>query len=199
MTTGEKIAELRRRKGYTQEKLAEILNVSRQSVSRWEMDMAFPETEKLIKLGRLLECSIDFLLNEELQFDESLNNDISVMECFKFLHECAYFYLATSVDNKPRIRPMGLIYSDNVALYIATDKRKKVYLELLGNPYVEISSYNLRSGRWIRINGRMKPEFSDRVCEEMMIMYPMIKQEFVQKDEIFLSVFKLAIESISIH
>ncbi len=55
MTTGEKIAALRKEKGITQEALAESLKVSRQSVSRWEMDAAFPETEKLIKLSRLLE------------------------------------------------------------------------------------------------------------------------------------------------
>ena len=66
MTTGEKLAALRKRKGITQERLSEILGVSRQSVSRWEMDAAFPETEKLIKLSKLLECSVDFLLNEEL-------------------------------------------------------------------------------------------------------------------------------------
>ena len=64
MTTGEKLAALRKRKGITQERLSEILGVSRQSVSRWEMDAAFPETEKLIKLSKLLECSFDFLLNE---------------------------------------------------------------------------------------------------------------------------------------
>ena len=64
MTTGEKLATLRKRKGITQEQLAEILQVSRQSVSRWEMDAAFPETEKLVKLGKLLGCSIDFLLDE---------------------------------------------------------------------------------------------------------------------------------------
>ncbi len=45
MTTGEKISMLRRRKNITQEQLAELLGVSRQSVSRWEMDQAFPETE----------------------------------------------------------------------------------------------------------------------------------------------------------
>lgn len=43
MTTGEKLALLRKKKGMTQEELAEALQVSRQSVSRWEMDAAFPE------------------------------------------------------------------------------------------------------------------------------------------------------------
>ena len=45
MTTGEKLAALRKRKGITQDHLAEILKVSRQSVSRWELNAAFPETE----------------------------------------------------------------------------------------------------------------------------------------------------------
>lgn len=60
MTTGEKLAFLRKKKGITQEQLSEQVGVSRQSVSRWEMDAAFPETDKLIKLSRLFERSIDF-------------------------------------------------------------------------------------------------------------------------------------------
>lgn len=60
MTTGEKIAMLRKRKNITQEQLAEILGVSRQSVSRWEMDQAFPETEKLIRLSGLFPVALIF-------------------------------------------------------------------------------------------------------------------------------------------
>lgn len=70
MTTGEKLALLRKKKGMTQEELSEALQVSRQSVSRWEMDAAFPETDKLIKLSKLFECSIDFLLNDSIQESE---------------------------------------------------------------------------------------------------------------------------------
>lgn len=72
MTMGEKLAALRKKKGITQEKLAELLKVSRQSVSRWEMDAAFPETEKLIRLSRLLECSIDFLLDEDMVQEQEI-------------------------------------------------------------------------------------------------------------------------------
>lgn len=67
MTTGEKLALLRRQKGMTQEELSETLNVSRQSVSRWEMDTAFPETDKLVKLSKLFDCSIEFLLKTDYQ------------------------------------------------------------------------------------------------------------------------------------
>lgn len=65
MTTGEKLQRLRKEKNYTQEELAEIMNVSRQSISKWESDIAFPETEKLIALSKLYHCSIDYLLNSE--------------------------------------------------------------------------------------------------------------------------------------
>ena len=65
MTTGEKLQSLRKQNNYTQEELADIMNVSRQSVSRWESDIAFPETEKLITLSKLYKCSIDYLLNGE--------------------------------------------------------------------------------------------------------------------------------------
>ncbi len=65
MTTGEKLQKLRKENNYTQEELAEIMNVSRQSISKWESDIAFPETEKLIALSKLYHCSIDYLLNSE--------------------------------------------------------------------------------------------------------------------------------------
>lgn len=66
MTTGEKISKLRKEKNLTQEQFAELMNVSRQSVSKWEQDLAYPETEKLIKLCSLLQCSIDYILREEV-------------------------------------------------------------------------------------------------------------------------------------
>lgn len=65
MTLGEKITKLRKEENYTQEQLAQILNVSRQSVSKWESDLAYPETDKLLRMGRLFNCSMDYLMKEE--------------------------------------------------------------------------------------------------------------------------------------
>ena len=62
MTTGQKIYECRKRAGMTQEELAGQLNVSRQAVSKWEADAAFPETEKILALCRLFSLSADELL-----------------------------------------------------------------------------------------------------------------------------------------
>ena len=66
MTLGEKIARQRRELNYTQEQLSDILGVSRQSISKWESDIAYPETDKLIELGKLFDCSMDYLLKEEI-------------------------------------------------------------------------------------------------------------------------------------
>ena len=66
MTLGEKIAIQIKELNYTQEQLADILGVSRQSISKWESDITYPETEKLIELGKLFDCSMDYLLKEEV-------------------------------------------------------------------------------------------------------------------------------------
>ncbi len=62
----EKIIELRKARGMTQEELAGICHVSRQSISKWEADMALPETEKLLILGETFQVSLDVLLKDEL-------------------------------------------------------------------------------------------------------------------------------------
>lgn len=65
MTFGEKLSLLRKENNYTQEQLAELLQVSRQSISKWESGLAYPETDRLIKIGKLFSCSMDYLLNDE--------------------------------------------------------------------------------------------------------------------------------------
>ncbi len=63
MTTGQKILQCRKQKGLTQSQLAGLLGVTRQTVSRWESDSVFPETEKLVEMGRLFNVTVDYLLN----------------------------------------------------------------------------------------------------------------------------------------
>ncbi len=62
MKLSEKIIELRKANGMTQEELATICNVSRQSISKWEADIALPETEKLLILGDTFRVSMDIFL-----------------------------------------------------------------------------------------------------------------------------------------
>lgn len=66
MKLSEKIQYLRKENGLTQEQLAEQCNVSRQAITKWESDIAIPETNKIIFLSKLFKVSIDELLKDKL-------------------------------------------------------------------------------------------------------------------------------------
>ena len=71
MTFGEKLQKLRARAGLSQDQLAELLDVSRQAVSKWERNEAMPEAEKLVRISRQFRVSTDYLLLEELEEPET--------------------------------------------------------------------------------------------------------------------------------
>ena len=65
MKLHDKIYELRKKEGLSQEALAEKLGVSRQSVSKWETGEATPEVSKLLSLSKLFGVTTDYLLDDE--------------------------------------------------------------------------------------------------------------------------------------
>lgn len=69
MKLSEKIQYLRNKNRMSQEMLAEKCSVSRQSISKWEMDISLPETEKLLELSHIFGVTIDVLLKDELAVD----------------------------------------------------------------------------------------------------------------------------------
>ena len=77
MTTGEKIAALRRAQGWSQEALGEKLGLSRQAVSKWEADQAVPTMDNLMELSRLFGVSVDTLLRpgEELPGEDAKTDE----------------------------------------------------------------------------------------------------------------------------
>lgn len=82
MSLGENLQFLRKRNNITQEELAEKLEVSRQSVSKWESDNTYPEMDKLIQLSQMFHCQIDDLIQKDISklyvedrshYDEHMN------------------------------------------------------------------------------------------------------------------------------
>ena len=65
MTMGEKIFMLRKSRGWNQEELADRVNVTRQAVSRWELDSAKPDADKIIALCDLFSVPADYLLRDD--------------------------------------------------------------------------------------------------------------------------------------
>ena len=66
MILADKIIDLRKKNGWSQEELAEQLNVSRQSVSKWESGMSVPDLNKIIAMSELFGVSTDYLLKDAL-------------------------------------------------------------------------------------------------------------------------------------
>ena len=77
MSLGENISKKRKEKRFTQEELAEKLNVSRQAISDWERDVQKPELQNLIDLSKLLGASLDELLEDELSGKQLSNENTS--------------------------------------------------------------------------------------------------------------------------
>ena len=65
MKLEEKLISLRKEKGLSQMKLAEMMNVSRQAISRWEVGAAVPSTDNLKFLGNLYGVSLEYLLHDD--------------------------------------------------------------------------------------------------------------------------------------
>lgn len=80
MTLGEKLKEIRKRFGLSQEQLAEVMNVSRQAITKWENDGGIPDVSNLQELSKVFGITVDYLLNDEnqlpaLQLREVLDKD----------------------------------------------------------------------------------------------------------------------------
>ena len=72
MRLSDKIVRLRKEKGWSQETLAEKLNVSRQAVSRWEGATAQPDASNILQLSKLFGVTADYLLNDDFESDNDL-------------------------------------------------------------------------------------------------------------------------------
>ena len=68
MKFGDKLIALRKKKGLSQEELAEKLSVSRQSVSKWESNNTYPETDKIVQICNIFECTMDDLINDNITY-----------------------------------------------------------------------------------------------------------------------------------
>ncbi len=87
MTLGDKLSKLRKENNYTQEQLADVLGVSRQAISKWESDTTYPETDKLIRMSELFDCSLDYLLKNNVETDNKAQTDDLIVLFRNRFHE----------------------------------------------------------------------------------------------------------------
>lgn len=75
MILADKILNLRKKNGWSQEELAELLGVSRQAISKWEGAQSIPDISKIIEMASLFGVSTDFLLKDEIEIPELTGRD----------------------------------------------------------------------------------------------------------------------------
>lgn len=80
MNIGEKLFELRKNKNLSQEEVAEKLNVTRQTVSKWETNQSIPDFDKIVPLCELFEISTDELLRGKKSESQVEENDTNILE-----------------------------------------------------------------------------------------------------------------------
>ena len=79
MSFGEKLTQLRKERRMSQEDLANNLNVSRQAVSKWESNNSYPETDKIIAICKLFNCSMDELIGLKEAKDKKENKILNLV------------------------------------------------------------------------------------------------------------------------
>ena len=84
MSLGKNIQHLRKQKKITQEQLAEIMSVSRQTISRWEADEIIPELNKLVALSDEFSCKLDTLVKEDMYACHEVYSEIVIKQVKAF-------------------------------------------------------------------------------------------------------------------
>ncbi len=140
MTLGEKIKHNRIKKGLSQEKLAEIIGVSRQAVTKWESNQSMPSTENIIALSSIFEISLDILADDKIQNSKNdkkiLHSNLTLLAiilqasalnfCIQPILEEAYGVIPNSYVISLKIIPLA-IFSIWMAMNLRYEKNPRQY------------------------------------------------------------------------
>ena len=102
-------------------------------------------------------------------------------EVYEFLKKCGTFYIATCDEDKPRVRPFGVVNIFEGKLYIQTGKSKNVSHQMQINPNVEICGFI--DGRWIRLEGKVVRDDRIEAKVSMLDANPILKKMYSAEDD----------------
>jgi len=149
MSFGKNLQYLRQlRTGMTQETLAEKLGVSRQTISKWEMDAANPEMDKALELCKIFNCSLDSLFRVEMDQHSSAYTNLRVEEVpgFRYVEH-------TVISTEPESDAMERIYK--YAKYNGIDHPKVIGWDFPKLSVEQINVFKMHgyTAAWILPNG----------------------------------------------
>jgi len=145
MSFGENLQVIRKKNQLSQENLAEILGVSRQAVSKWELGEGYPEVDKLLLLSKKLNISLDSLFGNEHTTDTSENGKLSDKIRIASHNEGVMFnvskvtFTVLSPDKKTLLSCFGGLKVDGCTLQVQTENDDWVMLYAYNNPEEALS------------------------------------------------------------
>ena len=145
MSLGRNLQYLRQLSGnMTQETLADKLQVSRQTISKWEMDAANPEMEKALELCRIFNCSLDQLFREDMdkRSEKYTNLRVEEVEGFRYVEY-------TVISTEPETDAIGRMYK--LAKEHGDDKPRVIGWDFPKLSVEQINVYNMHgyTAAWI--------------------------------------------------
>lgn len=148
MTIGTQIQKLRTEKGLTQERFAEFMEVSRQSVSKWELGQAIPDVEKIIRMSELFDVSTDTILLRNPDSEQKNPNPLhlgSVYLVVKDFEKSVEFYekfLGVKVGDRCRSGNKFVeFYIDNKCISLMNESNIHGHCTDLNSPYKFVQNY----------------------------------------------------------
>lgn len=123
MILADKIINLRKKCGWSQEDLADQLGISRQSVSKWESGMSIPDLEKIVKISSLFGVSTDYLLKDEIEGElpsETMATDDEACQTISLEEANAFMNLVKNAAPKMALAISCLILSPIPMILLGT-------------------------------------------------------------------------------
>ncbi len=183
MKFNEKLLELRKQKGWSQEELGNKLDVSRQTISKWELGTTTPELEKLVTLSEVFEVSIDELVDnprikeKEIKENESKQNSkkskkkilwIIIIIIFLLVGICGSIYYRSNIIREINVRRyeevFGLIHGFDGCLDIQKYEFKN---NIVTQNRIRIFKYNEENGKHRKY--KIQEFVYDKVVKETFI------------------------------
>lgn len=118
MIFADKLIQLRKKAGWSQEELAEQMDVTRQSVSKWEGAQAIPDIEKMLRLSRLFGVSMDYLVKDEIESDEGIVPEKAPLLRHVSMDEVKSFLTMTAETAKIKALAVFLCILSPICLFI---------------------------------------------------------------------------------
>ena len=181
MRVGNKILDLRKRENYTQEELAEKMDVTRQTISKWELGETSPNLDEAIKLSKIFKISLDELVGNDFEniiIDKISNTEYLAGMIIKILKTFGIILLVVIITSilvvatlkYYEVKPNNMV-ADSVGVYCTIDGEKQ-YFEATttrDNPNIDLHSTDEEMLKEINLD---LSKFFKLVCQIVVTFIP---------------------------